>query len=157
MIDNLNTFISELQFHLSADETLSENTAVEVLQYPDDFPTMDRYALVISPKRVSFALTHNRVVQETSTLDVAAIVKNFDPALSITGTAAGEVGLIHFVYLLRASLCRFFEANKESLDVTYTETGDADLDAGPAERKGFYREAVIPLSVKYKANKFIKL
>jgi hypothetical protein len=157
MIDNLNALISEIKTHLAADETFPPDTVVDVLQHPVDFPAMDRYALVISPKRISFALTHNRVIQETNTLDAAAIVTNFDPALSITGDAPGEVGLIRFVYLLRESLTRFFEAHKESLDVTYTETGDADLTAGPSERKGFYREAVIPLTVKYKINKFVKL
>jgi len=158
MIEDLNQVMISLSAHFNADTSISYVEAVSILDYTSDFPGgFDKYAIVISPRAISFSLKFNQVTQEKNEVYVVCIVRNFDPEKSLTGTEPGEVGIIKMVYDVWHSAGQFLEDNKSSFDVDYTELdSEIDLENKDKERAGFFHEVILPLKVKLKMNRHPK-
>lgn len=158
MIEDLNQVLEQLQAYLNADLSLGFNETVSIIDYSFDFPSgFDKYAIIVSPRSLSFSLRCNKVTNEKNDIDIVCVVKNFDPELSLTGTQPGEVGIIEMVYRVWNSAGQFLETNRSSFDVDYTElASDIDLENKKNERRGFFHEVVIPLKVKLKTNRHPK-
>lgn len=159
-MNDMLSLLTGLETHLKGDETLEYIETIVPGDYEYDFPDFDTYALLLDPRSIQFGLRSIKRSQEKASLFVICIVRNYDPVLSLTGagfneeTETQETGIIKMTYDVYYSIQAFLEANKATLDVDFTEMEEAiSLKSTKKERAGFYREVVIPLSIKFKEDK----
>jgi len=90
--------LAALSTALAAEGTLQAyNEIIAVQGWRDDgarLPAFDRYAIVLSPdsERVDSIAIGSK--QKVASIGIYLLVYNFDEALSLTGTEAGEVGIL---------------------------------------------------------------
>lgn len=159
MITEMNSLLTAMKSHLSADTDLSyiENVFVRKYAQPGDLPDFDKWAVVISPEEESHHLIANRAMQIEDNVSVVCCVRNWSGGESpLIGTTAGAIGIIKMVADVRASLVQFGDDHPTELLVLYDEMEQPvrfNTHKFP-ERQDFFHEVILPYRVRMQETTF---
>jgi hypothetical protein len=151
--------LKEIKTHLQTDANLTYIENVTIRKHPTDppqFPSFDKYCILISPFSRQNKLIALRAKQLNAKVDVVCVMKNFDQELSIIGNTLPNIGIIKMIDDVEESLFVFGENNLESLEINYDEmTEGVDFKTKfNKEREAFFHEHALPYKVKFKKKTF---
>lgn len=158
MITGMNSLLIAMKSHLSADTDLSyiENIFVRKYAQPGDLPDFDKWAIILSPEDESRHMIANRARQVEDTVSVVCCVRRWDEENSLTGAAAGSIGIIKMVADVRASLDQFGENHPTELLILYDEMEQPvrfNTHKFP-DRQDFFHEVILPYRVRMQETSF---
>ncbi len=146
--------MNDIETAFEADSGISYNETVKIAEYkPELLPAFDIYCIVISPVSDGDKLISNGMKERTCKLEINCVVRNFNEENSLlaSGSTFGQVGIIKFVDDVRKALFNFGEANRDKVTILHDEMEEhvnyKKMVQLP-ERDGFFREVVIPYSVR---------
>lgn len=143
-----------LKIHLEADIALGFIDAFDIGQYGEDpLPEFDNRCCQISLSTFStegISGTAYQVSQESISLDLVCVVKITDSYQSLYGKNTGQEGILKMCLELKKSI-RTFCKNTDGLDFVGNETHRPVLKIEIQDRKEFFREYKLPVTIRLEA------